>query len=130
MNPQDMNTVQCQRCGVVVHLDPAVAVMYLFLKQPWVSYWMVICPRCHQPMRCFIRDNLQWEHEWAERNDIGIITEDFPSADELSGFEACYGLNALAEHELTPYEEKEVAFFEWILNRDHYEKWWEEMGDD
>lgn len=116
-NPQDPNTFPCGRCQHTIWLDESNAIFYLFTVQPWVSFWMIICPKCNGPMRCFIRDNLQWEYSWAERNKVGIITEPFPDADQLAGYEAVYELHELAAHDLSQSEESEVAFFRWLLEK-------------
>lgn len=118
-NVQDPNTFPCGRCNKTIWLDTANAVFYLFTVQPWCSYWMIICPECSQPMRCFIRDNLQWEYEWAQRNDVGIITESFPDANQLAAYEATYEIHEIAAHDLSKSEENEVAFFRWLL--DHHD---------
>ena len=114
-NPQDPNMTGCQRCGKSIWMSPANSIFYLFTVQPWVSYWMIVCPDCNQPHRCFIRDNLQWEYEWCQRNDVGVITEAFPTADQLAGFEETYQVHELSPHNLSDYEEKEVAFFRYLL---------------
>jgi hypothetical protein len=115
-NIQDPNTFSCGRCQKTIWLDESNAVFYLFTVQPWVSYWMVICPNCNQPMRCFIRDNLQWEYEWCQRNSVGIITEAFPDAGQLAGYEEVYEVHEIAAHDLSQSEEREVAFFHWLLS--------------
>lgn len=117
MSQTEPNSFTCPSCEKDMNLTVANAVFYLFVYQPWVSYWHLICPNCDQKMRCFVRDNLQWEHEWAEKNYIGMITQFFPDADELAGYEETYDVHPISAHDLSDYEEKEVAFFRYLLDK-------------
>lgn len=128
-NPNDPNTITCIRCNKTIWLSEANAVFYLFTVQPWCSYWMVICDNCQTPHRCFVRDNLQKEYEWAQRNKVGVITEQFPDSEQLSAYECTFDLHPLSPHDLSDFEEKEVAFFAWLINHDHYERWWDEIDE-
>lgn len=116
VNRQDLNKIRCRSCGHDILMDVGNAILYLFKIQPWVSYWLVICDECATPHRCFIRDNLKWECEWALRNEVGTITEDFPSEDELSWYGETYSLEMLTPHDLSDYQEKEIAFFHHLLD--------------
>lgn len=116
VNRQDVNGITCRSCGKPVLMDEGNAILYLFKLQPWVSYWLVVCGKCNTSHRCFVRDNLKWECEWALRNDVGTITEDFPSEDELAWYAETYKLELLVPHDLSDYEEKEIAFFRWLMD--------------
>ena len=117
VEPMSDNATPCPRCEIDIYLKVENSVFYLFVYQPWVSYWHVICPNCSQQMRCFVRDNLKEEHDWAERNHIGMITQFFPGAEELAGFEETYDVHSISAHDLSDYEEKEVAFFRYLLDK-------------
>lgn len=65
-----------------------------------------------------MRDNFDAEMAWATDNDIGFVTEDFAEPEIVAMFVDVYEIQTLETKELTDYQEKEVKFWEWLLN--HY----------
>lgn len=112
------NRARCNSCGLVFDLDPSNTVVYHYTKQPWFSWQQIICPQCHLVNGLFIVTNLEWELEYCRENEIGFITEDFPPEKVVEQYERFYKVVPLEEKGLSGFEEKEVMFWAWLLNRD------------
>lgn len=115
----DINQTACGRCGYVITLGTQNAVYYFYFAQPWFSHWIVACPRCNAQSRQYSRTNYKWEYEWAERNEVGIIADMFPSDHIVDGFRQVYDVTDLTVRELTDQDEKNIKFLAWLLN--HYD---------
>ncbi len=111
------NQTKCQGCGRMYSLDNSNCVIYHYICQPWFSWQKMICSHCGHGQGGYIRDNFDAEMAWAVDNDIGFITEDFPTADVIAMFIDVYDIHTLETRELTETEEKEVKFWEWLLTR-------------
>ncbi len=115
----DINQTACGRCGYVITLGTQNAVYYFYFAQPWFSHWIVACPRCNAQSRQYSRTNYKWEYEWAERNEVGIIADMFPSDHIVDGFRQVYDVTDITVRELTDQDEKNIKFLAWLLN--HYD---------
>lgn len=124
MNP-DPNAINCSRCGRTVHLTPKNAVLHRYLAQPWMTHWVVVCKQCEQYHRCFCRSNYQWESDWAERNQVGVVTEMFAPDPIVESFEEAFKIQSIPQQELTPSQEKEMLFFRWLMEHDPIERWFD-----
>lgn len=121
------NRAVCVKCGQQFSLNPGNAVVHFYEKQPWFTWQQLICTHCGHQRGAFIIDNYDWEMRWCVDNDIGFITEDFAPPEVVAMYTDVYHIVVVESHDLTPYEEKEVAFFHWIIEHDHYEGWWDDF---
>lgn len=112
----DQNGITCRNCGRAVLMSPGNSVLFHYTSQPWFDHWIICCDNCQTYHRCFIRNNWRREVTWCTSHDCGVIQEQFAEPPIVAAFEQTFQVSEAQERELTPYEEKEVKFWEWLLN--------------
>lgn len=117
----DQNVSRCGHCSRTYSLRPDNCIFYAFLKRPWMCYWICTCDHCGCTTRAFVRDNWKPEWAWAERAQVPMITEEFPSDEQTVAFEEVYDVHIIREHTLSDGEEREVAFFAYLIKHNDWE---------
>jgi len=112
------NRARCSNCGLVFDLDPSNTVVYHYTCQPWFSWQQIICPQCELVNGLFIVGNFDWEMRYCIAAEIGFITEEFAPQAVVDSYTKFYKIVPLEEKDLSGFEEKEVMFWAWLLNRD------------
>ena len=107
-------TTGCASCKVMLYCVPENTCLFVFTRQPWLSYVEVICKGCATKNRVFFGPK-QWQRSIQNFADYPTITEDFAEERVAKRYGEVYSLETLEEHELTEREERLVEFFHWLL---------------
>lgn len=121
----ELNYIKCRNCGITVHYTPANTVIYYYMDYRWYSVAQTICDECEYPQAVFLLDNLDWELEWAAKNDLGfVMLEGLPSDQVADAFHELYDYPRM--HGLADKEDALVKYFAYLLDSDPQERWFRE----
>lgn len=115
----------CRNCKQMSGIGVANSVVRLYVRAPWFSYIKFICTACQYENNSFFGP-VDWKLEIAFLLEIqvGFITEDDPEPNIVASYEEIYELTPIPEHSLTESQEKEIAFWHYLLERGDME--WED----
>jgi len=123
------NSIKCRNCGYFVNYTPDNTVIFYFTDYPWYSAAQTYCHHCDYKQALFLFPNLEWEIRWAIENEIGFIELDgLPPEHVLDSFSNTFP-DMVCYSEVTEAQEKEVAFFAWVMEHDPIERWFDEEAD-
>jgi len=119
---------QCKGCGEHIHCTAANTVMYAFTMQPWFTYIMLTCPVCEDVSAQFFGPE-KWMIRIPEFivAEVGLISEDYPEDSLVKQYEQVYKLRMLEPRDLTPYQEKQILFWRWLID---HKDWRQEIGQE
>lgn len=118
--------IDCDNCDNKNVLTEANTILHVFVRQPAFSWCEVICDKCGSCLDFFFDPN-EWEGhlKTVVNSGVGTIEEDWVDQATYEEYLAVWGkdLNVL---ELTPYQEKEIAFLKYLINVYPLERWFDE----
>lgn len=119
----EQNRIKCRNCGEWVYYTPANTVIYWWPDYLWYSIAQTVCDHCDYRQACFLLDNLEWELNWAVKNDLGFIEmEGLPQDDVLEAFKEIYP-NHVTYRELTDMEDASVDYLAYLMDTVPEDEW-------
>ena len=130
VTPEEVNmkraVINCNHCGKKNVLTEANCVLHLFTRQPAFSWCEVLCKKCEAPLDFFF-DPIEWiDHlKTVFDSGVGVIEEEWIDQTTYEQYLDVWGQH-LVVHELTPHQDKEIAFFRYLMDVDPVERWFDE----
>lgn len=118
--------IDCDNCGRKNVLTEANCVLHVFIRQPAFSWCQVLCKKCEAPLDFFFAPD-EWENhlQLVIQSGVGIIEEEWIDEITYEQYLQVWGKDLVA-HELTTYQDKEIAFFRYLMDVDPVERWFDE----
>jgi ssDNA-binding Zn-finger/Zn-ribbon topoisomerase 1 len=110
----------CPDCGYWwnITVKPQKEVkLHLYAAQPWMNHIAVRCPECRHKFRLFAMKRGAYRR--LLKGKAGRVGKRFASAKVVADFERQFGINTVKPRLLTPRQEKVVAFYREMLDREH-----------
>lgn len=119
----EQNRIKCRNCGEWVYYTPANTVIYWWPEYLWYSIAQTVCDHCEYRQACFLLDNLEWELNWAIKNELGFVEmEGLPQDDVLEAFKEIYP-NFVTYRELSDMEQAHVDYLAYLLDVTPQDEW-------
>lgn len=105
----------CTNCKKTYKLTEKNTHLANFVYQPWFNYCRTRCPGCTWEQLLFVKAE-SFNHLHGQ--GIPVRSTLFFADEELVvSYSNTFGLKRIQARELTPHEEREVAFFAYLLER-------------